>query len=338
MDSIIDFSCRTNPLGMPDFIRERLCAAVSSNGAGYTDGLEELRGALASRHGVRASQAIAAQGVEELLITLVRASGAKSAVVPVPCPACYLSALKRCGVRAIPFQLHRKNNFRVQADELRSALRGADLALVGNPSFPSGGLVRPAELLDCFDDWLYDGKWLIVDESAIDFTYGSVANSIWSGVRRRERAAVIRSLTELLAMPMCPVSYAVGGEAWIRAARSFQYSPCISPLATCLPPLLSGIMPFRAATVDCVRRLMPRFVGRLRHISGMRTLPTDANWVMCRLENPAVAGAAEFARLLEPQGMTVEPCADGHHFTLALKIPIETDRFIKAARAILMPK
>ena len=96
-------------------------------------------------------------------------------------------------------------------------------------------------------------------------------------------------------------------------------------------------MPFRSSTVDAVTRLMPRLIGRLRRISGLRPLPSDANWVLCRLERDDIT-APELAAQLRRRFIIVPPCIDERHFTLGLRVPIETDRFIKAAREILMPK
>ena len=56
-----------------------------------------------------------------------------------------------------------------------------------------------------------------------------------------------------------------------------------------------------------------------------------------RLERDDIT-APELAAQLRRRSILIPPCIDERHFTLGLRVPIETDRFIKAAREILMPR
>ena len=339
MVKILDFSVRANPLGTPEAIKTALTAAIREQCAAPVDpDFTALRQTIALRHGVQSGQIAVSQREEELIALLAAsAGGARRALLPVPCPRSYERVLKRCGLDVKSFALPLKHNYRIPRGALAEALDGCDLLILGNPAFPSAALMPPAELLSELDRWLAGGGWLILDERAVDFTYGSITNSLWSGLRREPRAALIRSFTDSLALALCPLCYAVGGENWIAALRARQFAPALSPLAHYLAPALEHIMPFRSSTVDAVTRLMPRLIGRLRRISGLRPLPSDANWVLCRLERDDIT-APELAAQLRRRFIIVPPCIDERHFTLGLRVPIETDRFIKAAREILMPK
>ncbi len=337
MQKVLDFGVRVNPLGMPDAVRAALLRAFEDAPA-EGGGFEALRGTIALRHGADAGQIALSDGEEKLFTMLAAtASGARRALLPVPCPDAYGRALAAAGFQVKKFELSAQHRFRIPRGALAEALRGCDLLLMGNPSWPASSLMPPAELLAELDEWLERGGWLILDESAIDFTYGSVTNSLWSALRREPRTALIRSFTNSLALTLCPLCYAVGGSAWIAAVRRRQIAPETAPLAQYLAPALEHLTGFRALTVECVTHLMPRLVGRLNRVSGLRPLSRDANWILCRLERPDCS-AAEFAAALKERGIIIHPCLDGSYFTLGLRIPIETDRFIKAAREILMPK
>ena len=54
--------------------------------------------------------------------------------------------------------------------------------------------------------------------------------------------------------------------------------------------------------------------------------------------NALAQEGSDLAEQLKNCGILIHPCIDGCCFTLGLRAPIETDRFIKAAREILMPK
>lgn len=339
MTKILDFGRCLNPLGMPGTVKDALATALENPSEEPVDfQFTELRGIIGQRHGTN-ERCIAVSSCEDELIALLAsgASGVRRALLPVPCPAAYETALRRAGIEIIKFQLHYKHKFRIPRGALAAALKDCDMLIMGNPAWPSSALMPPAELLAELDRWIEGGGWLILDERSIDFTYGSITNSLWSALRSEPRVALIRSFSDSLALTLCPLSYAVGGAAWIGSVRTAQFAPAVSPLAHFLIPALKELANFRGQTVECVTHLMPRLVGRLRRISGLKPLPHDANWVLCRLERDGW-NAVSLAEQLKNCGILIHPCIDGCCFTLGLRAPIETDRFIKAAREILMPK
>ena len=334
--SLIDFSRLVNPLGMPETVRSALAAGVQDGLAEpLDDDFSDLREMIGMRHRAAVSQIAVASAEEELFSLLAVASGAKHALVPIPCPPVYERALKKAGVSMVPLRLSPKHNFRLQPGDLKDALIGCDLLLMGNPAFPSGALLPPGGLLEELDEWVARGGWIMIDESQLDFTYGGIVNSVWSGIRRVPRAAVIRSFTSFLSLSACPLCYAVGGEAWVSEARARQFRPAVAPLASCLASPLESLLGFRTETVDCITELRNRLIARLRRISGLRPLPGDANWVLCALERDDLT-VADLAALLYRRGFIIEPCIDGRYFTLALRPTQDLDRFIRVAREILM--
>ncbi len=336
--ALVDFRRRVNPLGTPDAVRDALLAGIAAGVAEPFDAdFTELREMLARRHSASVAQIAAAQTEEELITLLLASSGAERALLPFPCPPAYTRALGRAGVSVKRLELQPRRAFRLAAGELKEALSGRDLLLMGNPAFPSGALIPPGKLIDEIADWLTDGGRLILDERAVDFTYGSVANSLWSAVRNQPRTALIRSFTSLVSLSACPLCYAVGDRSWIAAARARQFHPALPPLAACLTQPLSKLVRFRSETVDCVSELRERLIARLRRVAGLRPLPSDANWVLCRLERGDMT-ADDLAALLRRRGVFVGVLADGRHFYAAVRAPAETDRLVRALREILMPK
>ncbi len=338
MPNTLDFSICSNPLGMPESVRTALLEAVTDAQPDDYDGFEELRTTIGARHGTVLSHVALAQDEEELFTLLAaKSKGVRRALLPTPCPKSYERALISAGIAIKKFRLRAENKFTFSRGDLAKSLSDCEMLLMGNPAWPASTLISPSELLTELDAWLGRGGWLILDESAIDFTYGSVTNSLWSALRREARTAIIRSFTNSLALHLCPLCYAVGGEAWIADVRRAQFKPELSPLACHLSPALSRLTGFRAQTVEYVTHLMPRLIGRLNRISGLRPLTRDANWVLCHLQRDDWT-VEQLAAALKDHDILISPCIDGSYFTLALRKPIETDRFVKAAREILMPK
>jgi histidinol-phosphate/aromatic aminotransferase/cobyric acid decarboxylase-like protein len=339
MMKILDFNECLNPLGMPESVHAALAGALENLPDLPPDpDFTALRTVIAQRHGVT-EERIAVSSCEDSLIALLAMTAGKvsRALLPVPCPPAYEKALNMAGIAVKKLQLEYKHGYRILRGSLAEALKGCNLLLMGNPSWPASALMPPADLLAELELWIENGGWLILDERAIDFTYGSVTNSLWSALRQVPRTALIRSFSNSLALTVCPLCYAVGGTGWIQAVRARQFVPAVSPLAHCLVPALEHLTAFRGQTVECVSHLMSLLAGRLRRISGLKPLPHDANWVLCCLERDDYDAAALSAQL-KRRGILIHPCIDRRCFTLGLRPPIETDRFIKAAREILMQK
>ena len=338
MESDLDFSVCLNPLGTPASVKSALTEAIQDF-SGLPDAhFSRLRGAFAGRHGASVAQVAVGDHEEELIELLAESAlSVKRALVPEPCPPSYLRALKAAGISVNPLELHLRYDLRLQYDELHRELDGCQMLLLGNPAWPASALVDRDQMTAAIGDFLKDGGWLIVDERGIDFTYGSVANSLWPSLRHEPHAAVIRSLTGLLALPLCPVCYAVGGAAWVTAARERQFSPPLSPLADFLAPALTGLTEFRGRTVEYTAHTMGLFTGRLRRITGLRPLPYDANWVLCRLERRDFT-VAELAITLRQQGLIIRPIVDGSYFMLGMRVPLESNRLIRAIRSVAMPR
>ena len=336
MKNLIDFRRLVNPLGMPESVRDALKHGIEEGvPEPFDEDFSSLREMIGQRHRAAVAQIAVSHVEEELICLLAAASGARKALLPTPCPPSYERALKQAGIEACRWELSPRHNFRFAPGELKAALNGCDLLLMGNPAFPSGALLSPGGLLEELDEWVARGGWIMIDESQLDFTYGGIVNSVWSGIRRVPRAAVIRSFTSFLSLSVCPLCYAVGGEAWVSEARARQFRPAVAPLASCLASPLLSLLGSRTETVDCITELRNRLIARLRRISGLRPLPGDANWVLCALERDDLT-VADLAALLYRRGFIIEPCIDGRYFTLALRPTQDLDRFIRVAREILM--
>lgn len=339
MNNVLDFSIRANPLGMPPKLEEILSRVFSGCGnAAFDDNFINLREIIASRHGAHFTRIALNSDEETLLLSLVRAArGARTALLPVPCPASYVRVLEKAGLRIRRMPLSERDGFHFLPGQLKDALRGCDLLLMGNPAFPSSALFPPAPLLSELDDWLYRGGRLILDERAIDFTYGSVTNSLWSGVRNEKNVVILRSFTDFLSLRLLPLCYAVGDSDWIAGARDAENGLPVPPVWQFLTPALEHLAAFRVKTTDITASVLENFTGRMRHIAGMRALNSEANWVLCRFERDDIP-TDDYFNFLKKKGITVPRCIDGCYFTVAAKHSEDMNRLVDVSRELLMPK
>jgi histidinol-phosphate/aromatic aminotransferase/cobyric acid decarboxylase-like protein len=165
-----------------------------------------------------------------------------------------------------------------------------------NPHSPSGELAAPGETADIWDEAFFPlaaGRWTLGDG-----------------------APVVGSLTKLLACPGLRLGYVLADPDLVARCRARQPAWSVGSLATdALPELLESVdLPGWAAGVAALRR---RLVGLLSSY-GLRTRPSDANWVL--------VDRVGLRETLAPHGVIVRDCTSFGMLGVArIAVPSDSD-------------
>ena len=170
---------------------------------------------------------------------------------------------------------------RVEEPEFSLHPRSGSLKWRSNPHNPSGRLAAPDERADVWDE-----------------AFWSLATGTWT--RGDAGAAVVGSLTKLLACPGLRVGYLLAEPELVERVRARQPQWSVNGLACeALPALLDTVdLPCWAAAVA---RLRADLVAVL-DAHGLAPQPSDANWVLC-------ANGAGLRDKLARHGVLVRDCA-----------------------------
>lgn len=184
----LDFSVNTNPLGLPDYVRQTLQETVSSSPdicfEYYPDPeCDRLRAALAVHHGVAKENILCGNGASELIYAAVNAidryrkqaelrfgdgHGAVKVILPVPSFGEYERALQAAGADIRYYILKEKDKFAVTEDVMQELTPDVDMLFLCSPGNPAGNLIPEALLHEILDVCGKNGIFVLLDECFLE--------------------------------------------------------------------------------------------------------------------------------------------------------------------------
>jgi histidinol-phosphate aminotransferase len=196
---LVDFAVNVRGSGPPEWLRERLVAALGGLGR-YPSAAQDAaaRAAVAARHGRDPAEVLVLGGVAEGF-ALLPALVPRSAAVVHPSFTEPEVALRRAGIavnRVLTDSAHRLRPARIPAE--------ADLVVLGNPTNPTA-VLHPAEVVRAL---ARPGRVLVVDEAFADAEPGERESLATD--RHTPGLLVFRSLTKTWALPGLRAGYALG--------------------------------------------------------------------------------------------------------------------------------
>jgi histidinol-phosphate aminotransferase len=176
----------------------------------YTDrDATELRGELATRHGVAPTRIVVGHGAAELL-TIATQSLAEDPtdelITPWPSYGLYPLMARRARIRAVPVP----GGFSV--DAIRSAVTDRTrLIVLCNPNDPTGEFLGTAAVRELLSD-LPERVVVLIDEALRDFTVAEAVDDTVALLDDHPRAILFRSFSKAWGLAGLRVGYAIGAE------------------------------------------------------------------------------------------------------------------------------
>ncbi|MDI6774576.1 MAG: threonine-phosphate decarboxylase CobD [Verrucomicrobiota bacterium] len=330
---ILDFSANINPLGPVPAL-----SAVLGNA--FDDILRypdpdnvRLVDAIHRRFRWPLNRIAVGNGASELLHALCRSLGCSRALIPAPSYSDYAAAAERAGMRVALAEMDEAAGFEIPWKRLATSLRDNDLVILGNPNNPTGRAID-GDALYSFVKLHPKGRF-IVDESFLEFVPG--AESIAD--RLPINAVMLRSMTKFYAIPGLRLGFVVAAPRLASALRGQ------------LPPWNVNCLAHRAGIVSLANRAYARrtravvararreFVAELRKFAALRVYESDASFILLRIVKHSLNGFALGNKLLR-QRIAIRVCSnfaglDARYFRVAVRLPAENGRLIKALHAAL---
>lgn len=299
---VLDFSASINPLGFPPSVRRVLDRTAELVVRYPHPDARPLREALARRHQISPACILVGNGSAELIYLLVR-----DLRIAVFVPA--FTEYEDAAASAMPVpwsQFPRAPN--------------ADAIVVGNPNNPTGHLTRPEQILRL-------PGLVIVDEAFMDFV-GDEASLVRYAAETK-RVIVVRSLTKFYALPGLRLGYIVAHPKVIARLRERQPPWSVNGIAQA-----AGIAALEdAGFAERTRIFIRETRDDLRHKIPLESLPSEANFLLCRTPKDLVEPLAE-------RGIAVRDCSsftglDRNHLRVAVRLPEENARLVSAMKEVL---
>ena len=266
-------------IGEPDFvtpwhIRD---AGIYSLERGYTKytsnaGMAELRREIASylerrfdlRYDYNGEIVVTVGGSEAIDLALrVLLDPGDEVIAPVPSFVCYGPLAQMAGGTPVYLELKAKNQFRLTAEELKSAITPRTKVLVlPFPSNPTGGIMERADLEAIAEVLKGTDIMVLSDEIYAELTYGQRHVSMANLTGMKERTVVVNGFSKSHAMTGWRMGYVFGPRPIIGAMTKLHQFGIMSAPTT---SQYAAVEAMRNGDAD-IERMREEYDGRRRYL------------------------------------------------------------------------
>lgn len=205
----LDFSVNTNPLGMPDPVKEALHQAVEE-AENYPDiRAQALSAAVAEQLQVQKEQLVFGNGASELFHAVLHAIKPSKILIPVPSFLGYEEAAKAIDCEVIFYEMKKEENFCLTDRILDVLDENISLVFLANPNNPVGNLVEPELIFQIAEKCRQCDITLVLDECFMELTGKEQTYSFFKRLDEFSNVVVIRAFTKLYAIPGVRLGYLV---------------------------------------------------------------------------------------------------------------------------------
>lgn len=337
----VDFSCIANPLGTPECIKTAIAKAIAEGDLSFgPDGKGEHLSRILGRYFEIPEQCfLAGTSVTSMIGTVAQAYRPCNVGIPSPAPTGYFLSVANVGHNPIKLM----NPYSLSAVEPQTAFNNGcafDAAVLANPSFPCARVLSEKTLKRYLDVC----NWVVVDESNIALTLGG--ESFVNLTQQYKNLFVVRSLSNELGMPGIPMSYVVGNAQAIQHISQFIDGSELTMFNEVVAREFPHIEEYLEETVRVLEAEIPWMQCMLSLTPGIKVFPSEANFVMCALEERAardfgISSAGDLILRLQRAGFTLRdltgiPGVEGRrYFLVAIRSHGENEKLINALREII---
>ena len=337
----VDFSCVANPLGTPERIKGAIAKAIAEGDLSFLpDGKGEHLARVMGRYfEIPEVCFMAGTSVTALIGAIAQAYRPCNVGVPTPAPTGYFLAVANVGHNPIRLM----NPYSLSAVEPQTAFNNGcsfDAAVLANPSFPCARVLSEKTL----KRYLEVCNWVVVDESNISLTLGG--ESFVNLTQKYKNLFVVRSISNELGMPGIPMSYVVGNEQAMKHIRQFSDGSEVTLFNEVVAREFPHIEDYLEETERVLESEIPWMQCMLSLTPGIKVFPSEANFVMCALEERAardfgIASASDLIVRLQKAGFSLRdltgvPGIEGkRYFLVAIRSHAENEKLVGALRDII---
>ena len=236
------------------------------------------------------------------------------------------------------------NTYRYTADELMEFFDAnpVDTLLVINPDNPSGNFIPKADLLRLCD-WSADkGMRLMIDESFVDFSQDWENNSLLSDelLEMYPRLIVMKSISKSFGVPGIRLGILASSDKGLIAGMKKQVSIWnLNSFAEFFMQIYNKYEKDYKTACGKFLRERDDFEQKLRQISFLRVMPSQANYFLCEILPPKTANEVVLYMLKQHNILTRDcsnkPGLDGRQYMrIAVRNHEDNSRLIEGLRLL----
>lgn len=290
---------------------------------------------VASRQGVAGpDQVLLGSGSTELIYLFARRYGRPGAIIPIPTYSEYETAV--VGVGGQPWFVPLTPEFDLDVDAIaRAWTPECRSVFLCAPNNPTGRLYSPRTIEAVAEIARDRGGVVLVDEAYMCFApvEKRYTSARWVG---ELPVITLNSLSKLYGVPSLRLGWAVGEPRRIRELERDKFPGTVSNLALWALDDLAAASEFEQRLGLMIARERSRMVRRLSSFKELRVVPSDSNFLLCRITELGLSASQLFERLAR-RGLVVRDLSRARGlgpewFRVTVRTPGDNDRLIRELR------
>ena len=329
-----DFSVNTNPLGMPEDVKEKLKENLGNICQVYPEETcYELRKSISLKENISEHQIMCGNGASELIYGLVRAIRPRKALVVVPSFSEYIRALRANDSEIVYYQLAPERDFIVAEDIMSYLTPELDMVFLCNPNNPTSSCISLDDMRTILDVCKEHGIYVMVDETYIEFVEDVAHTSAVSLTAYYNNIIILRGTSKFFAAPGLRLGYAItGNEDLLRNMNQRKNPWMINSLAAIAGELMFQDDEYIQATRDLISTERARCYQTMLNSKRFHPYKPTANFMLMRIMDEDLNSGILFDRAIR-EGLMIRDCStfpflNDKYIRFCFMDPADNDRLL----------
>ena len=335
---LLDFCYLVNPYFPPQKLKNEMIASFDVLLTQYPSGMHINSLLAAKDFSVHEENIVVGNGAAELIKALMERIEGKIGFVRPTFEEYPNRADKDREVVYTPSN----ENFSYSVDDLISFFSDKDISalVVVNPDNPTGSYIKKKDLLRLVSWSKEKGITLVVDESFVDFAEDEDSSLIDQSILSSNRHLfVMKSISKSYGVPGLRLGVLASGD--VEAIKAIKKSVSIWNINSFAEFYLQIEEKYHKdylASLTRIKEERKRFFSKLSSIEGLRTIPSEANYILVEITGGKKATEVT-KRLLSDYGILIKDLSakikGGEYLRLAVRDTKDNDRLIDALSNVL---
>lgn len=333
-NKILDYSANISPLGLPEYIRNAIIAAIDGT-INYPDPeCTELRKAISKEDGVEPQCISCGNGGADMLYRLAFGLKPKKVLLPVPAFVEYEEAMTAAGAEMVYYAM--KEDLLIREDITEWITPETDLVIICNPNNPTGLLTKRELIIKVLEKAKKTDTMVMIDECFLEICREEAEYTVKPWIEQYDNLMILKSFTKLYAIPGVRLGYLLSGNPQIiekvnRSGQAWSVShiaQCAGVAALCNPE-------YKRAVIDTVEKELDFMKEELKKLP-LTLYDGKANYLFFR-----TSGITDLDKQLEHYGIMIRNCSNyvnlgNDYWRVAVKAHGDNLRLIAALKEILL--
>lgn len=325
-------SANENPHDIEEEIRRKITRELKNLSFNrYPDPLaNDLRDMIAEANGLDRDQVLVGNGGDELLFCAALAWGGpgRTFLNLPPTFSVYDSNARLTGTTVV--DVPRTADYAIDEDRVldRVAQEAIDYTIVASPNNPTGKLANEEFILKLLDA---TDALVMVDEAYFEFSRLTMRPYL----AQHKNLVILRTFSKAFSMAGVRMGYILGDADVVREFIKVRQPYSVDAVSQAIARV---VYENRASFEHGIRTIIDertRLIDGLKRIPGVTPYPSDANYVLFRMD-----GAAQVWESLYGRGILIRDLSDAPYLKDCLRVsvgsPEENDAFLRALRDVVM--